>query len=64
MLKNLIAWEQENGYKAKFVAEKLGLTQVAYAKIKKGKQKPPLTMAEKLRTEFGIKDPFTMLKNF
>ena len=63
MLNTLIEWEHENGYKAKYVAEKLGLTEMQYSRIKRGLQKPPLEMAEKLKSEFGVKDPFKLLKN-
>ena len=63
MLHNLIEWELENGYKAKYVADKLGLTPSQYSKIKHGTRKPTLEIAEKLKKEFGIRDPIKLLKN-
>lgn len=63
MLKNLIEWERANGYKANFVAEKLGLSPSQYSLIKHGKNKPPLEMAAKLKKEFGVKDPIKLLQN-
>lgn len=63
MLTNLIEWERANGYKANFVAEKLGLTPSQYSKIKSGQIKPSIKMAELLQTEFGVEDPIEILKN-
>lgn len=63
MLHKLIEWENENGYKAHYVAEKLGLSDSQYSLIKHGKRKPPLEMAEKLKTEFKVRDPIKLLKN-
>lgn len=63
MLQNLIEWEKENGFKAKYVAEKLGLSDSQYSKIKHGTNKPPLEMVEKLHTEFKVRDPIRLLKN-
>lgn len=62
MLDNLIEWERESGYKAKFIADKLLLSESQYSKIKHGVNKPPIEMAERLKTEFGVKDPFKLLK--
>lgn len=64
MLNNLIKWEKENGYKATFIAEKLGITDSQYSKIKLGKQKPTIEIAEKLEKVFGIDDVFELLKKF
>lgn len=64
MLDRLIEWEKEKGYKACFVAAKLGLTPSQYSLIKHGKRKPTVEMVEKLKTEFNVKNPFKLLKNF
>ena len=61
-LTRLIAWEKENGFKAKFVAEKLGLSASQYSQIKLGKIKPSVKVAEKLHSEFGVDDVFELLK--
>lgn len=63
MLQNLIEWEKENGYKANYVAEKLGLTPSQYSKIKHGTNKPPIEMAERLKKVFGVRDPIKLLTN-
>lgn len=62
MLENLIEWEKANGYKATFVAKKLGLTDSQYSKIKQGQQKPTIRMAEMLVKEFGIEDVYELLR--
>ncbi len=64
MLNNLIAWEIANGYKSKYVAKRLGLTDAQYSRIKHGYQKPPLEVAERFIKEFAVDDVFTLLKNF
>lgn len=63
MLENLSAWQKENGYKSKFVAAKLGLTESAYSKILHGAQPPTVEMAFKLREAFNVSDPLDLLKN-
>ena len=63
MLNNLIEWEKGTGLKAQFIAEKLGLTAAQYSKIKHGLQKPTVNMADKLKTEFNVKDPIKLLIN-
>ena len=45
VLLNLIAWEKANGFKAKYVAEQLGLSPVKYSLIKNGKQKATVELA-------------------
>lgn len=62
MLKKLIEWEKENGYKSKYVAKKLGLSESKYSKIKQGKLNPPVEMAEKLVEVFNVPDVFELLK--
>lgn len=64
MLKKLIIWERENGYKAKYVAEKIGLSESQYSKLKSGKLKPSLEVAERLEKEFNIKNVYELLKDF
>lgn len=53
-LKNLIEWERTHGYKARYVAEKLEMSQSNYSAIKKGRIKPSLKMVDKLSTEFNM----------
>lgn len=62
MLKNLIIWEKDHGYKAKFIADKLGISESMYSKIKKGTVKPSVDMAMKLEKEFNV-DALELLKN-
>lgn len=64
MLNNLIEWEKANGYKACFIADKIGLTPSQYSKLKHGTTKPSVEVAEKFKTEFGVSDPIELLKNF
>lgn len=63
MLKNLINWEKEHGYKAKFIADKLGISESSYSKIKQGTVKPSVELAMKLEEEFDV-DALELLKNF
>lgn len=58
----LIMWEKENGYKGTFIAQKLGISNSAWSKIKQGKQNPTLEQIEKLRTEFGLENVLDLLK--
>lgn len=62
MLINLIAWEKENGYKARWVAEKLGLTEAQYSKMKSGKRKPTIEDAWKFQEEFEVDDVINLLR--
>jgi len=64
MLVNLINWEKENGYKAKYVAQKLGISDSQYSKIKLGKQQPTIEIAKKFCDIFGVDDVFELLKKF
>ena len=52
MLINLILWEKKNGLKAKYVSEKLGLTESTYSRIKNGKQVATIDIAFKFLDEF------------
>lgn len=54
MRSRLIEWERANGYKARYVAEKLGISDSAYSKIKRGEQQPTIEMVSKLHSEFGV----------
>ena len=58
----LIMWEKEPGLKGKYVAEKIGLSQSSWSKIKLGKQNPTLEQIEKLRSEFGLENVLDLLK--
>lgn len=60
--KNLIRWEIENGYKAKYVAERLGISETAYSLIKNCKTTPSLETAYKFQEEFGIDNVLELLK--
>ena len=62
MRKKLILWEKENGYSGRYVARKVGATDSAWSKIKKGKQKPTLEQAERLKNEFNIDNVFELFK--
>lgn len=42
MRSKLIKWEKEHGYKAKFVAEKIGVSAPTWCMIKSGKQNPTI----------------------
>lgn len=63
MLKNLIQWEKQHGYKSKYVADKLGISESSYSKIKQGTVKPSVDLARKLEEEFNV-DALELLKNF
>ena len=58
MLLNLIMWEKENGLKAKYVAEQLGITETKYSNIKNGKVTATTEFAFSFSERFGdtIKD--------
>ena len=58
---NLIKWEKQNGYKAKYVAQKLGISETAYSFIKNCKTTPSLETAYKFQEIFGV-DVFELLK--
>lgn len=64
-LTKLIAWEHSNGYKARYVAEKLEISQSHYSAIKKGRIKPSLKMVERLSKEFdmSIDNAIELLRN-
>lgn len=61
-LKKLIQWEEENGYKAKWVAQKLGLSPSQYSQIKLGKIRPSVAVVERFQKEFEIADVFDLFK--
>lgn len=58
----LIMWEKERGFTGRYVAQKIGVSDSAWSKIKQGKQTPTLEQAEKLKKEFSIEDVFSLLK--
>ena len=62
MRNKLIEWEHENGYKSNYVAQKIGITPTVWSRIKHGKYKPSLMVAERLQKEFGIENVFELLK--
>ena len=62
MRTKLINWEKEHGYKARFVARKIGLSDAQWSRIKLGKQAPTLEQAERFQKEFDIEDVFDLLK--
>lgn len=60
MRQKLIRWEIENGYKGKFVAEKLGIANSTWSNIKNGRQNPTYELLEKFKKEFKPKDVITL----
>lgn len=58
----LILWEKEHGYTGRHVARKIGVSDSAWSKIKKGTQTPTLRQAERLQKEFIIDDVFELLR--
>lgn len=60
---NLIKWQIENGYKSKYIAEKLGITETTYSMIRNGKTTPSLELAYKFQEIFGIDNVLELLKN-
>lgn len=58
----LIMWEKKSGLKGKFIAEKIGVSDSAWSRIKNGKQTPTLEQIEKLRSEFGLENILDLLK--
>lgn len=60
---NLIKWQAENGYKSKYIAEKLGITETTYSLIRNGKSMPSLELAYKFQEIFRIDNVLELLKN-
>lgn len=58
----LIVWEKESGLKGSYIAEKIGISDSAWSKIKSGKQNPTLEQIEKLREVFGLENILDLLK--
>ena len=50
---NLVVWEKENGFKAKYVAEQLRVSPPTYSRIKSGKQEPSLELVYTFLEKFG-----------
>lgn len=59
---NLIMWEKQNGYKAKEVAKKLGISETTYSLIKKGKTMPSIELAYKFQEIFNVDDVLELLR--
>lgn len=62
MRHKLILWEREHGYTGRHIARKIGVSDSAWSKIKRGQQTPTLAQAERLQKEFIIDDVFELLK--
>ena len=60
--KNLIKFRVDNGLKAKFIAEKVGVSRVKYSNIENGRTKPSIEFASKFQEAFGVEDIFELLK--
>lgn len=61
---NLIVWEAKNGFKAKWVAEKLGISGGAWSKIKKGTSTPSIDIFYSFKEAFPDADVLELFKNF
>ena len=59
---NLIMWEKQNGYKAKEVAKKLGISETTYSLIKNGKTMPSIELAYKFQEVFNVDDVLELLR--
>lgn len=59
---NLIMWEKQNGYKAKEVAKKLGISETTYSLIRNGKTTPSLELAYKFQEVFKVDDVLELLR--
>jgi transcriptional regulator with XRE-family HTH domain len=64
MRKNLIKWELENGYKSKYVAERLGIKPSEYSLIKNGKRTPSIEFIYKFIEKFPNTDVLELMKKF
>lgn len=53
MLINLILWEKQNGYKAKWVAKQLNCDEAKYSRIKNGKQIADVDLLLRFNEIFG-----------
>jgi len=58
----LIMWEKQSGLKGSFIAEKIGVSDSTWSKIKSGKQNPTIEQVEKLREVFGLENILDLLK--
>lgn len=61
---NLIMWEKKNNYKAKEVADLLGISETTYSLIKNGKTTPSLDLAYKFNEVFGVDNVLELFKKF
>lgn len=62
MRENLVTWEKDNGYKGKWVAEKLGVSPSTYSKIKSGKLDPNIELAYKFKDVFPDVDVLKLME--
>lgn len=62
MRDKLIDWEKSHGYKARYVAGKIGVSDSAWSKIKQGKQAPTVEILTKFRNAFNVDDVLTLFK--
>lgn len=60
--RNLIVWEKTNGFKAKDIAKKLGITQQTYCNIKNGKTTPSIEFAYKFSEVYPDEDVLELMK--
>lgn len=60
--KNLIVWEKTNGFKAKDIAKKIGITEQTYSNIKNGKTTPSIEFAYKFAEAFPDEDVLELMK--
>ena len=61
---NLILWEKQNGYKAKDVAKKLGVTDAMYCNYKKGIATPTLDFAYRFIEAYPDVNVLELMKKF
>lgn len=59
---NLIIWEKENNYKGYEVAQKLGISKVAYSYIKNGKTTPSIEFVYKFTEVYPDADVLKLMK--
>ena len=59
----LVMWEKTHGFKANYVAEKIGISPSAWSKIKAGKQNPTPEQIEMFRNEFGVENALDLFLN-
>ena len=50
---HLMLWEQNHGYKSKFVADKMGIKEGSWSRIKRGHQNPTFKQLCDFKSQFG-----------